>query len=287
MPISRADVVTRRGDQYAKELVTALARSVPAQLDGGTTTLVLPTGRGMVTPFDGYLRLEASADDAAGLTEVEDVLTEHLLSLGAPRELAVEWVHPGGRARRFVRARGRVQPAGRHDGGHGHKAAVLPRLARLPASLYRADLGWLLGHRFLLLTHVGRRSGRPHDTVLEVLRYDATTRTAVVISGLGRSSDWYLNLRHGRALRVRIGRESFAPVHRELGPDEAVEVLADYERRNRYVGFVVRVVLSTLVGWRYYGTDEDRRRLVDQLPLVAFTPDLPAPPDPDRLALSP
>jgi len=35
------------------------------------------------------------------------------------------------------------------------------RLAfRLPIYLYRLDLGWLLGHRFLLLVHRGRESGR-------------------------------------------------------------------------------------------------------------------------------
>jgi hypothetical protein len=58
-----------------------------------------------------------------------------------------------------------------------------------------------------------------------------------------------------------------------LDPDEASEVLADYERRNRFAAPVVRTVLSRLLGWRYRGSDADRVRAVLQLPLVAFTPD--------------
>jgi hypothetical protein len=50
-------------------------------------------------------------------------------------------------------------------------------------------------------------------------------------------------------------------------------VLADYERRNRWIAPLVRWVLSRLVGWRYDGSDDARRRLAGQLPLVAFQPD--------------
>jgi hypothetical protein len=40
---------------------------------------------------------------------------------------------------------------------------------KLPITLYRAHLGWLLGHRFLLLTHRWRTSGKIYQTVLEVV----------------------------------------------------------------------------------------------------------------------
>jgi hypothetical protein len=41
---------------------------------------------------------------------------------------------------------------------------------RLPIHLYRLDLGWLLGHRVLLLSHRGRKSGLIRATPLEVVR---------------------------------------------------------------------------------------------------------------------
>ena len=61
------------------------------------------------------------------------------------------------------------------------------RLAfRLPIYLYRLDLGWLLGHRFLLLVYWGRESGLLRETVLEVLFHDPATREGVVLSAWGR-----------------------------------------------------------------------------------------------------
>jgi hypothetical protein len=65
------------------------------------------------------------------------------------------------------------------------KPAGALRLAfRLPIYLYRLDLGWLLGHRFLLFAHLGRKSGLLRETVLEVILYDPATRDGTL--GLGR-----------------------------------------------------------------------------------------------------
>ncbi len=50
----------------------------------------------------------------------------------------------------------------------------------VPILLYRARLGWLLGHRFLLLTHRGWKTGKIRRTVLEVVHYDPTTRDSAV-----------------------------------------------------------------------------------------------------------
>lgn len=43
-------------------------------------------------------------------------------------------------------------------------------LARMPNGLYRARLGWLLGKRFLMLLHMGRKSGLVRRAVVEVIR---------------------------------------------------------------------------------------------------------------------
>jgi deazaflavin-dependent oxidoreductase (nitroreductase family) len=150
---------------------------------------------------------------------------------------------------------------------------VLRAVLRAPAVLYHHGLGGLLGERFLMVTHIGRTSGRRYDTVLEVVGRLPPAGEYVVLAGRGRSADWLRNVTAGGARQVTVGRRRFRPVVRELGPDEAVTVLADYERRNRLAAPVVRAVLSGLVGWRYTGSDENRRRLVGELPLVAFGPD--------------
>lgn len=64
-------------------------------------------------------------------------------------------------------------------------------LLRVPARLYDWNAGWLLGQRFLLLTHVGRRTGRRHQTLLEVIGRRPAAGEFLVIAGLGRSANWY------------------------------------------------------------------------------------------------
>jgi len=157
---------------------------------------------------------------------------------------------------------------------------VLRGLLRAPVWLYRCGLGWTLGHRFLLLTHTGRRSGRRYQTVVEVVAFDRHAGEAVVMSGFGATADWYRNIRHASPAEVRIGRRRFQPTVRFLEAEEAVSVMADYEYRNRWAAPVVRRVLSLLVGWPYDGSAEARRRLVDELPLVAFRPGLTVEPTP-------
>ena len=153
-----------------------------------------------------------------------------------------------------------------------HKKNVLRHLLRSPIYLYRLGLGPLFGKRFLLLTHTGRRTGVRHQTVLEVMDYREEGPEAVVMSGFGRSSDWLRNIEATPNEEVVIGARHFQASHRFLSEEEAINVVRDYELRNRFMTPLVRWVLSRLLGWRYRGSGDDRHRLVGQLPLIAFRP---------------
>jgi deazaflavin-dependent oxidoreductase (nitroreductase family) len=144
------------------------------------------------------------------------------------------------------------------------------QLLHAPVYLYRWRLGWLLGRRFLLLTHTGRRTGLRRQTVLEVMDYRKEGPEAVVMSGFGRDADWFRNIEATSPAEVDIGTQHFNAAHRILSIAEAAEVLRLYEQRNRIMTPIVRKVLSRLLGWRYTGSDEERTRVVEQLPLVAF-----------------
>ena len=142
---------------------------------------------------------------------------------------------------------------------------------RAPVYLYRWHLGWVFDHRALLLTHTGRRSGLRRQNVLEVVAYRPEIPEAVVVSGF-RDSDWLRNIEATPGEAITVGRQHFVATHRFLGEDEAMQVMEDYERRNRLIAPVVRRGLSWLVGWKYRGTEDDRRKLVRQLPMIAFRP---------------
>jgi len=134
--------------------------------------------------------------------------------------------------------------------------------------LYRCGLGRILGHRFLLLIHTGRRSGRRHETVLEIIEYRSDGPKAVVLSGFGVVADWFRNIQAVPETEVVVGTRRFSADHRVLEVNEAVGVWARYEQRHRLARPLIRLVLNSLLGWRYTGTVEDRQRMAVQLPMV-------------------
>ena len=159
-------------------------------------------------------------------------------------------------------------PSDQEHRGRSRPTGALRLAFCLPIYLYRLGLGQLLGHRFMLLTHRGRRSGRVYQTALEVVRYDPSLRETVVASGWGERSDWYRNLEAHPALEIRTGRERYAPEQRFLTPEEVYREIVDYERRHPWA---VRIVPS-LLGFRLDGSDAARRAFANSVRMVAFRP---------------
>lgn len=139
---------------------------------------------------------------------------------------------------------------------------------RLPLPLYRAGWGWLfLGHTFLVLTHVGRKTGTPHATAAMVLAEDKTTGEVVICSVWGPHADWIRNLHAHPALRVQIGRTTFVPQHRFLTDQEAFVVGADFRHRHPW-----RVRLISRVLGVDLHSDAGIRDFIDTRPFVALRP---------------
>jgi deazaflavin-dependent oxidoreductase (nitroreductase family) len=138
--------------------------------------------------------------------------------------------------------------------------------------LYRWHCGWLLGRRFLLLSNRGRRTGKLHHTVLEVLEYRPIPCEAIVLSAFGPRSDWLLNIQARAPIEVTIASQHFIAAYRFLGEDEAAAALLGYQYRNRLIAPIVRFGLSHFAGWHYDGSAAHARRLVNQLPVVGFRP---------------
>ena len=147
------------------------------------------------------------------------------------------------------------------------------RLAfRLPIHLYRARLGPLLGKRFLLLHHAGRKSGQERQAVIEVVCYDKHAGTWIVASGFGPKSDWYQNLRHRPQATIQFGRRRFTVTTHFLSPEEGADIMADYASRHPRAARR----LSSLMGFATDGSEADYRKVGEATPFVRLE-DAPQP----------
>lgn len=79
---------------------------------------------------------------------------------------------------------------------------LLRLLMRAPILLYEAGLGFVLGSRFLKLTHVGRKSGRPKRVVVGVIKGLPDQSTYYIGSGWGEKVNWLLNIQKTPVVRV-------------------------------------------------------------------------------------
>lgn len=150
---------------------------------------------------------------------------------------------------------------------------LLAAAFRAPDVVYRVRLGWMLGRRFLELTHRGRRSGRDYRTVLEVIAFAPDREESVVASAYGVGADWYRNLMAGGGVRVRTGRLDYTPEHRVLGAEEAQEVAAGFVDRHPWEARLVSRVLPAIGAALPEGAGGDPAGMLASLPLVAFRPE--------------
>jgi deazaflavin-dependent oxidoreductase (nitroreductase family) len=147
---------------------------------------------------------------------------------------------------------------------------LLRRALKLPLLMYRVGLGWLFGHHLARVTHVGRRSGRIRQTVVEVLRYDPRTRELVVAAGWGGQTGWYRNVQAADALEVRSGRTAYRPTRRLLSADETYDEVRAYIRQHPWLA---RLVLTVLLGIPASAPEKQQRAMVAAtLRGVVFTP---------------
>ena len=138
---------------------------------------------------------------------------------------------------------------------------------KLPLLLYRLRLGWLFGTRFMLLTHVGRRSGKVRTTILAVLRFDQQTREIYAVSAW-KGSDWYYNIQAAPALQVETGFVRYAPLQRPLSPEEITVAFLEYRKHHP----IFSRMICRIPGWKWDSSDEEFLELARTLRGVAFRP---------------
>ncbi len=142
-------------------------------------------------------------------------------------------------------------------------------MLRAPAVLFRLRLGWLFGNRLLMVSHVGRRTGRVRVSVLEVVAHEDDPSEWYVAAAWGERSDWYRNLKQHPAAAIAVGWHRYQVVARVVDIDQAVRIHSEYVREHRWA--------ARLVGW-LIGLDllgSDPRLLAERIPLVALIAEEP------------
>lgn len=134
---------------------------------------------------------------------------------------------------------------------------------RAPVWIYRARLGFIFGHRLLMLEHLGRNTGQRRFVVLEVVDHPAVARY-VVVSGFGTRAQWFRNVEANPQVRVYLLSHAPTPATaRRLDATEAAAALGRYSHAHPRAWSKLRPVLEETLGTSIdeHGTD---------LPMIAL-----------------
>lgn len=149
---------------------------------------------------------------------------------------------------------------------------LMRTLMRLPIWMYRFGLGWLLGDRFVMLTHIGRKSGLPRDTVVEIVLRDTANDVYIVASGWGTRADWFRNIQKTPRVLLHDGRRRREAVAMRVPEGDAYVILRDYARRHPEA---FRNLARLMLGRQLDSTESAYAELARHVPLVALRPNNP------------
>jgi deazaflavin-dependent oxidoreductase (nitroreductase family) len=128
-------------------------------------------------------------------------------------------------------------------------------------------LGGLMGSRFLLLKHHGRRTGLIREAVIEIIQRDEKRDQTYVAAAWGERSDWYRNLQEDPQVEICIGTTWKQVEARTVPVVEAHTILGQYAQRHP----TAARSLARLMGFRVERV-EGFAELATHLSLVVFEP---------------
>ncbi len=119
---------------------------------------------------------------------------------------------------------------------------------RIPTWMFKLGLGRLLGKRFAMIVHRGRKTGKLNTVIVETCHGDPDTGKIVFVSAYGNKAQWYLNLQKAPAVKfVMNGKTYLSPRHEFLGPEETEKAVAAYFAR--YPGIATFLAKRGLYPW--------------------------------------
>lgn len=140
-------------------------------------------------------------------------------------------------------------------------------LFRAPIHMYHWRLGFLMGGRFVLLKHRGRKSGSTREAVIEVIDGDLAQGKLYAASGFGEQSQWFKNICANNHVKLTWKNEHFAAQARILEVKEAEQVLLRYASAHPKS---IRAV-ARLSGYQMDGDHEDVSQFSRIIRVVEFS----------------
>jgi deazaflavin-dependent oxidoreductase (nitroreductase family) len=143
---------------------------------------------------------------------------------------------------------------------------LLAWLFKLPIGFYRIHLGGLLGDRFLLLTHTGRKTGRLHQTVVEVVQHDRVSDTYYVASGWGEKSNWYKNIMAHPQVTIQVENREYSALAERVSPEQGAQIILEYARKHP----LALRELSRIMHYPLDGSEASAMNFGRYVPILAF-----------------
>jgi len=140
------------------------------------------------------------------------------------------------------------------------------KLWRIPIWFYRMGLGGLLGKRFLLLTHIGRKSGQPRQAVIEVVKKDSQNDIYYSVSGFGEKAQWFQNILHTPQVDIQVGGQKMSVHAERLSINDGEKILSAYAEQHP----IALRELSKMLKIPYDGNPESISKMAKAMPVVAF-----------------
>ena len=151
-----------------------------------------------------------------------------------------------------------------------HSPTGLQRVGfRIPVYIYRLGLGWLFGERLVLINHLGRKTGSPRQTVVEVIEHDQQMNSITVVAGYGAKTQWYQNLQAHPEVTIQMGRRKMPVAAAFVSAEDGEEIMSRYVKRHHKL----TRELFLMMGYPWDGTEQGARQIAyDILRFVRFSP---------------
>ena len=150
-------------------------------------------------------------------------------------------------------------------------SALLKFFFKTPLLMHKLGFGgWerLIGAQWMLITTIGRKTGKRRETMVDVMDYNEANDTYYIEAAYGTRADWYKNIQSNPIFEAQVGRRKFKARAGALTTEGAAELLVRFYRQKPAY---TRSVMA-MAGMKFKDENE-LRELGKNLTLLAVKPE--------------